>query len=1285
MAIAVTDRITRGQSGLSPFAVAWEEDLKISYTTVVDTPAMEAIPEWKRVPFMTVMNIVEGKEYVLGADITIAGQVWTEKTYGVPSDVVVEGDIFDVDGFIQPQLIKNIFLNTNYVVDDEAEMLALTTSTGNFVIRTDTSEVYIKLNNDDPADITDFALASGSAAVLSVNGATGVVSVTIANLLAVGANLTAFNAAVEANSLVSQHTADISALDSDFTTLSSSVADLSDYVYSHIGQQALSSIAQNPTVSEVGHSLIWNGTEYTLSSISGGGSMVYPAEGIPISTGSAWGASITNNSANWNTAFGWGNHASAGYLTSLANGNGTIASGNAINLGGNLSQNTTITRDNFNLSFGALGAEGSNSLLHNDKLTNVFNANVAPSILGAGVTIEYELRPFVFPNYTFVFRVTRDTGIIPGIVKIQLSYKRFGSPTYYETIDSQVFQGTSDTQDLTLNVTGTHFTTSGILEVLVIAYDPFYEIETYRYLSYGTLNWALTPNSGLPFTGAFDTFVNDDTLKGNVIDLIQAAPTGSESGGLLSAREDADFMFLMPTITSHTQDITGHTFVGAGSVEDLFVFKGGLKVLTTENKIFEIFNEDESIQYVRLGIGGDLLLTGLGGSGFGLKARIEGITTGTSTGRLEIEAEGSNGQIKIISNNEDIILTVVNDFSGKSIAIPHIAAPTGETYMLTIDENGRIFSDVISGGTSFSDVVFQLYNDADNTKTAVFDLSEISTITTRTYSLPDANGVIALVSDIPSTKAEFNTALSDGDFIFQGSNTITNPFSIIGDNAVTFNQSGTSAFTVINDLRLEADVPQLLMSRVAATIVAAATTTASGGIIIPHGVAPTTPTNGQIWTTSTSIYARINGVTIDLAAGGGGTGDVVGPASAVDNRVVFFDGTTGKLIKDSGLTLSGTNTGDQTTIVGITGTKAQFDTAVTDGNFMYVGDAPTAHTLDSHSNVTITSNTSGELLQWNGTAWINRTLAEAGIQPAGSYLTGNQNITLSGDLTGSGTTSISATIANDAVTFAKFQNITDNRLLGRSAGSDGDMQHITIGSGLSLSAGTLSASGGGAATLDDLTDVVITSALDQHILQYNGTTWENRYFRNPVKQESGTTYTLVAADQNKIIEFTNSGTVTVTLPNGLANDFSASLMKKGTGNVVIVASGTLESSGNTIEIQHTGAVVYHRSGNIWTATGSFGPLASGTFSRSINNISSNTTGAAVAGTDYIYNCTSTFTFTLPTAVGNTNRYTIKNSGTGIITVNTTSSQTIDGDLTAVISIQFASIDVVSDGTNWVLI
>jgi hypothetical protein len=45
-------------------------------------------------------------------------------------------------------------------------------------------------------------------------------------------------------------------------------------------------------------------------------SMIYPAAGIALSTGTAWGTSITNNSANWNTAYGWGNHATAGYAAS---------------------------------------------------------------------------------------------------------------------------------------------------------------------------------------------------------------------------------------------------------------------------------------------------------------------------------------------------------------------------------------------------------------------------------------------------------------------------------------------------------------------------------------------------------------------------------------------------------------------------------------------------------------------------------------------------------------------------------------------------------------------------------------------------------------------------------------------------------------------------------------------------------------------------------------------------------------------------------------------------------
>lgn len=52
-------------------------------------------------------------------------------------------------------------------------------------------------------------------------------------------------------------------------------------------------------------------------------------------------------------------------------------------------------------------------------------------------------------------------------------------------------------------------------------------------------------------------------------------------------------------------------------------------------------------------------------------------------------------------------------------------------------------------------------------------------------------------------------------------------------------------------------------------------------------------------------------------------------------------------------------------------------------------------------------------------------------------------------------------IADAAITYAKIQNVTDSRLLGRSAGSAGPPQEITVGTGLSLSGGVLTATGGG--------------------------------------------------------------------------------------------------------------------------------------------------------------------------------------------------------------------------------
>lgn len=81
-----------------------------------------------------------------------------------------------------------------------------------------------------------------------------------------------------------------------------------------------------------------------------------------------------------------------------------------------------------------------------------------------------------------------------------------------------------------------------------------------------------------------------------------------------------------------------------------------------------------------------------------------------------------------------------------------------------------------------------------------------------------------------------------------------------------------------------------------------------------------------------------------------------------------------------------------------------------------------------------------------------------------------------------------------------------------------------------------------------------------------------------------------------------------------------------------------------------------------------------------------TTTYAIVATDYTVLCNGTFTVTLPTAVGRAGQvYVIKNSGTGTVTVGTTSAQTIDGATTYPLTVQYWSITVQSDGANWVVI
>ena len=75
-------------------------------------------------------------------------------------------------------------------------------------------------------------------------------------------------------------------------------------------------------------------------------------------------------------------------------------------------------------------------------------------------------------------------------------------------------------------------------------------------------------------------------------------------------------------------------------------------------------------------------------------------------------------------------------------------------------------------------------------------------------------------------------------------------------------------------------------------------------------------------------------------------------------------------------------------------------------------------------------------------------------------------------------------------------------------------------------------------------------------------------------------------------------------------------------------------------------------------------------------------------TDYLVNVEmpGSIIIGLPSAIGNTGKtYVVKNSSTGVVTIDPMGSQTIDGGLSAVIATQYTSWTFMSNGANWIII
>lgn len=236
--------------------------------------------------------------------------------------------------------------------------------------------------------------------------------------------------------------------------------------------------------------------------------------------------------------------------------------------------------------------------------------------------------------------------------------------------------------------------------------------------------------------------------------------------------------------------------------------------------------------------------------------------------------------------------------------------------------------------------------------------------------------------------------------------------------------------------------------------------------------------------------------------------------------------------------------------------------------------------------------------------------------------TGDQTITLTSDVTGSGTSSFATTIANNAVTYAKMQAVSATSKLLGSSSTTTPVQEITIGTGLTLTGTTLTAAGTGGT----VTSVTATSPLTGGTITTTGSigiqvanTSQGGYLSstdwNTFNSKGTGTVTSVSGTTNRITVATGTTTPVIDISAsyvGQSSITTTGTMTSGTLGTGYVIAGVTMTLGSDASYD----VYYRNASGVLTrlANGTTGQLLTATTSSAPSWVAPATSGTVTSVT-----------------------------------------------------------------------